>query len=140
MFTPRTEISAFTSHQKLERTLHSRWQTTTSLLPNTRREFLPRKVFSWLPWSVIWGTLSSFTSLFWVLKLCPSSNQTFKSLFMFIISFTGQKILTWDVPGTKEAKTLRPHCEQESAKDPGNTGLTLRLLFYIVDIRAHVVH
>ncbi|XP_030275799.1 DNA-directed primase/polymerase protein isoform X1 [Sparus aurata] len=34
------------------------------------------------------------------------------------LSFTGQKILTWDVPGTKEAKTLRPHCEQESAKDP----------------------
>ncbi|XP_036953850.1 DNA-directed primase/polymerase protein isoform X3 [Acanthopagrus latus] len=34
------------------------------------------------------------------------------------LSFTGQKILTWDVPGTKEAKTLRPHCEQELAKDP----------------------
>ncbi|XP_073329940.1 DNA-directed primase/polymerase protein isoform X2 [Pagrus major] len=34
------------------------------------------------------------------------------------LSFTGQKILTWDVPGAKEAKTLRPHCEQESAKDP----------------------
>lgn len=49
VFTLRTEISAFTSHQKWERTLRSQWQTTTSLLPNLQREFLRRKVYSWLP-------------------------------------------------------------------------------------------
>lgn len=49
VFTPRTEISVFTSHQKWERTLHSGWQTTTSLLPNLRGEFQQRKVYSWLP-------------------------------------------------------------------------------------------
>ncbi|KAM9363872.1 DNA-directed primase/polymerase protein [Symphorus nematophorus] len=31
------------------------------------------------------------------------------------VSFTGQRILTWDVPETKEAKTARPHCQQGSA-------------------------
>ncbi|XP_068445089.1 DNA-directed primase/polymerase protein [Clinocottus analis] len=36
------------------------------------------------------------------------------------ISFTGQRILTSDVPETKESKTLRPQCQQGSATYPGS--------------------
>ncbi|KAK5602134.1 hypothetical protein CRENBAI_016135 [Crenichthys baileyi] len=35
------------------------------------------------------------------------------------ISFTGQRILTWETPETKEAKTPTPHCEQGSDSNPG---------------------
>ncbi|XP_031727275.1 DNA-directed primase/polymerase protein [Anarrhichthys ocellatus] len=34
------------------------------------------------------------------------------------MSFTGQRILTLDVPETKESKTSRPHCQQGSATYP----------------------
>ncbi|XP_051242264.1 DNA-directed primase/polymerase protein isoform X2 [Dicentrarchus labrax] len=34
------------------------------------------------------------------------------------LSFTGQRILTWDVPETKEAKTLRSPCQQGSSTNP----------------------
>ncbi|XP_075947399.1 DNA-directed primase/polymerase protein [Anarhichas minor] len=34
------------------------------------------------------------------------------------MSFTGQRILTSDVPETKESKTSRPHCQQGSATYP----------------------
>lgn len=50
------------------------------------------------------------------------------SSFLCIISFTGQRILTWDVPETKEAKTSRFHCQQGSATNPGSPELTHRLL------------
>ncbi|XP_056264561.1 DNA-directed primase/polymerase protein [Pseudoliparis swirei] len=36
------------------------------------------------------------------------------------MSFTGQRILTSDVPETKESKTLRPHSQQGSATYPGS--------------------
>ncbi|KAF7666240.1 hypothetical protein LDENG_00112840 [Lucifuga dentata] len=35
------------------------------------------------------------------------------------VSFTGQRILTWDVPDAKEHKTIMPHCQQGSAAGPG---------------------
>ncbi|XP_068583172.1 DNA-directed primase/polymerase protein [Cebidichthys violaceus] len=34
------------------------------------------------------------------------------------MSFTGQRILTLDIPETKESKTSRPHCQQGSATYP----------------------
>ncbi|XP_040000901.1 DNA-directed primase/polymerase protein isoform X2 [Xiphias gladius] len=34
------------------------------------------------------------------------------------VSFTGQRILTWDVPETKESKTWRPNCQQGTATNP----------------------
>ncbi|XP_068177139.1 DNA-directed primase/polymerase protein isoform X2 [Antennarius striatus] len=34
------------------------------------------------------------------------------------LSFTGQRILTWDIPEAKTAKTSGPHCPQGSATDP----------------------
>lgn len=36
------------------------------------------------------------------------------------ISFTGQRILTWDTPETKEVKTTTPHCQQGLDSNPGN--------------------
>ncbi|KAL6110743.1 primpol [Pungitius sinensis] len=36
------------------------------------------------------------------------------------VSFTGQRILTSDVPRTKESKTSGPHCQQGSATYPGS--------------------
>lgn len=35
------------------------------------------------------------------------------------ISFTGQRILTWDTPETKEVKTTTPHCQQGSDSNAG---------------------
>lgn len=57
VFIQKTEISAFTSPQKWERTWPSLWQTTTSSQPRPRRGSLQRKAHSWLRWSVTWGTL-----------------------------------------------------------------------------------
>ncbi|KAM7419330.1 hypothetical protein PAMA_016445 [Pampus argenteus] len=34
------------------------------------------------------------------------------------VSFTGQKILRWDVPETKESKNTRPYCQQEPMINP----------------------
>ncbi|KAM7394327.1 hypothetical protein PAMP_021139 [Pampus punctatissimus] len=36
------------------------------------------------------------------------------------VSFTGQKILKWDVPETKESKNTRPYCQQEPMINPGS--------------------
>ncbi|XP_040891408.1 DNA-directed primase/polymerase protein isoform X2 [Toxotes jaculatrix] len=36
------------------------------------------------------------------------------------VSFTGQSILSWDVPETKESKTCRPHHQPGSDTDPGS--------------------
>uniref|UniRef100_UPI003AAA5D69 DNA-directed primase/polymerase protein n=1 Tax=Centroberyx gerrardi TaxID=166262 RepID=UPI003AAA5D69 len=38
------------------------------------------------------------------------------------VSFTGQRILTWDVPDTSECKTTTPHCQQGSTATPGSLG------------------
>lgn len=42
-----------------------------------------------------------------------------------ILSFTGQRILTWDGPEAKEAKTSRPPCQQGSDTNQGDLYLSI---------------
>lgn len=51
-------------------------------------------------------------------------SQRSSSLRLRVISFTGQRILTWDGPETKGAKTLRLDCQQRSATSPGSSEVT----------------
>lgn len=59
---------------------------------------------------------------------CPEIIGSIKSQrsssLLRIISFTGQRILTWDVPETKGAKTSRLDCQQGSATGPGSAEVT----------------
>ncbi|TKS68266.1 DNA-directed primase/polymerase protein [Collichthys lucidus] len=48
-------------------------------------------------------------------KGISAEESVFLASLVCNLSFTGQRILTWDVPETKEAKTSRPHCQQRSA-------------------------
>lgn len=64
--------------------------------------------------------------IFIVLTLFPS-NHSFTLIFVHV-SFTGQRILTSDVAGTKECKTTRAHSQQGSQTDPGNNQVKNMLL------------
>lgn len=55
------------------------------------------------------------------------------------ISFTGQRILTWDLPEIKEAKISRPHGQQGSNNDSGRfPSVSLSVYFVIYWRRATV--
>ncbi|KAF3687721.1 DNA-directed primase/polymerase protein [Channa argus] len=41
--------------------------------------------------------------------------STFLASLVCNVSFTGQRILTWDIPETKESKTSKPYCQEGSA-------------------------
>ncbi|KAF7217970.1 DNA-directed primase/polymerase protein [Nothobranchius furzeri] len=49
------------------------------------------------------------------------------------VSFTGQRILTWDASELNEAKTTAPRCQQESASNPGSFSSCLASPYQEVD-------
>ncbi|XP_038160675.1 DNA-directed primase/polymerase protein [Cyprinodon tularosa] len=49
------------------------------------------------------------------------------------ISFTGQRILTWDAPEKKEAEPQTPHCQQGSDSNPGTLSGCLSSPYQEVD-------
>ncbi|XP_070710407.1 DNA-directed primase/polymerase protein [Pempheris klunzingeri] len=51
-------------------------------------------------------------------KGVSAEESVFLASLVCNLSFTGQKILTWDVPETKEFKTQRPHCPKGSVTNP----------------------
>lgn len=57
-------------------------------------------------------------------EIITSITSQRSSSLLRIISFTGQRILTWDVPEAEGAKTLRLDCQQGSATSPGSTEVT----------------
>ncbi|XP_044202940.1 DNA-directed primase/polymerase protein isoform X1 [Thunnus albacares] len=46
-------------------------------------------------------------------KGISAEESVFLASLVCNVSFTGQRILMWDVPETKESKTTRPQCQQE---------------------------
>ncbi|KAM3622587.1 uncharacterized protein V6R79_000696 [Siganus canaliculatus] len=48
-------------------------------------------------------------------KGVSAEESVFLASLICNLSFTGQRILTWDIPESKENKTLRLHCQQASA-------------------------
>ncbi|XP_074486026.1 DNA-directed primase/polymerase protein isoform X1 [Sebastes fasciatus] len=53
-------------------------------------------------------------------KGISAEESVFLASLVCNMSFTGQRILTSDVPETKESKTSQPHCQQGSATYPGS--------------------
>ncbi|XP_071359369.1 DNA-directed primase/polymerase protein isoform X2 [Trachinotus anak] len=53
-------------------------------------------------------------------KGISAEESVFLASLVCNVSFTGQRILTWDVPETKESKTTSLHCQQGSATTPGS--------------------
>ncbi|KAM9770474.1 DNA-directed primase/polymerase protein [Menidia menidia] len=52
-------------------------------------------------------------------KGVSSEECVFLASLVCNVSFTGQRILTWDIPETNEHKSSAPHCQQESDSCPG---------------------
>ncbi|XP_022064200.2 DNA-directed primase/polymerase protein [Acanthochromis polyacanthus] len=51
-------------------------------------------------------------------KGVSAEESVFLASLVCNVSFTGQRVLTWDVPETNETKTSTPHCQQGSASNP----------------------
>ncbi|XP_041838937.1 DNA-directed primase/polymerase protein [Melanotaenia boesemani] len=52
-------------------------------------------------------------------KGISAEESVFLASLVCSVSFTGQKILTWDIPETSGPKSSAPHCPQESSSHPG---------------------
>ncbi|MEQ2273570.1 hypothetical protein XENORESO_005868, partial [Xenotaenia resolanae] len=50
--------------------------------------------------------------------------------------FTGQRILTWETPETKETKTPTPYCEQGLDSNPGNLELNLTIFLFCLSYKS----
>uniref|UniRef100_A0A3B5BKH7 DNA-directed primase/polymerase protein n=1 Tax=Stegastes partitus TaxID=144197 RepID=A0A3B5BKH7_9TELE len=48
-------------------------------------------------------------------KGSSAEESVFLASLVCNVSFTGQRVLTWDIPETNETKTSMPHCQQGSA-------------------------